>query len=129
MTQPAPGWYPDPSDPAKNIYWDGTAWAAPASASSPGTSRQKAVAIGVCVLVGIGFLMSMQSVSLLTGTGAIWTGVGVVGAGVAVAFFFGAAKWVRVVAAIVLTLTLVNAVYIENEMSNKRDELSHIFDD
>jgi hypothetical protein len=22
----APGWYPDPSDPAKQIYWDGTAW-------------------------------------------------------------------------------------------------------
>jgi hypothetical protein len=132
MTQPAPGWYPDPSDPAKKIYWDGTAWSAPVvttSASSPGLSRQRAVAIGVCVLVGIGLVMSMQSVSLLTGSGPIWTGVGVVGAGVAVAFLFGAAKWVRVVAAIILALALVNALYIENQMSNKRDELSHIFDD
>jgi hypothetical protein len=73
--------------------------------------------------------MSSQSVSLLTGSGPIWTGVGVVGAGVAVGFFLGAAKWVRVVAAIVLTLTLVNAVYIENQMSDKRDELSRIFHD
>jgi Protein of unknown function (DUF2510) len=129
MTQPAPGWYPDPSDSAKRIYWDGTAWSGPVSTETSGPSRQTAIAVGVCVLAGIGLAMSSQSVSLLTGSGPIWTGVGVVGAGVAVGFFLGAAKWVRVVAAIVLTLTLVNAVYIENQMSDKRDELSRIFHD
>ena len=27
MTQPlAPGWYPDPEDPSRNLYWDGRTW-------------------------------------------------------------------------------------------------------
>jgi len=26
---PAPGWYPDPSDAGKRIYWDGSAWSGP----------------------------------------------------------------------------------------------------
>ncbi|WP_254849349.1 hypothetical protein [Mycobacterium sp. GA-1841] len=49
-------------------------------------------------------------------------------AGTAVAFFLGAAKWVRIVAAVLLALALVNAIYIENEMSNKRNEISQMFD-
>ena len=72
--------------------------------------------------------MSMQSVSLLTGSGQVWTGVAVVAAGTAVAFFLRAATWVRVVAALVLALSLANAFYIEHELSNKRDELTHVFD-
>lgn len=86
------------------------------------------MALGVCVLVVIGLVMSMQSVSLLTGSGQVWTGVGVVAAGTAVAFFLRAATWVRIVAALLLTVSLANAFYIENQMSNKRDELTHLFD-
>lgn len=135
MTQPspAPGWYPDPSNPAKQIYWDGNAWSAPRPLAAPVTNessagRRTAIAIGVCVLVGIGLVMSMQSASLLTGTGPIWTGVGFVGAGTAVAFFLGAAKWVRVLAAVPLALSLFNGLYMEKQMSDKRDELSRVFD-
>lgn len=73
-------------------------------------------------------MMSMQSVSLLTGTGPIWTGVGFVGAGTAVAFFLGAPKWVRVLAAVLLALSLFNGFYMEKQISDKRDELSRIFD-
>lgn len=133
----APGWYPDPSDPAKQIDWDGTSWvvfgsepssAASADADKVNSGKQAAVAAGVCVLVVIGLVMSMQSVSLLTGSGPVWTGVAVVAAGTAVAFFLGAAKWVRVVAAVLLALALLHAVYIENEMSNKRNEISRMFD-
>jgi hypothetical protein len=47
-------------------------------------SKKTAVAIGVCVLVVIGLVMSMQSVSLITGSGPVWTGVAVVAAGTAV---------------------------------------------
>ncbi len=91
-------------------------------------SKKTAVAIGVCVLVGIGLVMSMQSVSLLTGSGQIWTGVAVVAAGTAAAFLMRAGKWVRVVATVVLVLSLANALYIEHELSKKRDELTHMFD-
>lgn len=44
MTQPMPGWYPDPSDPAKQIYWDGKAWTqpyAPISAPLPEAPKPK----------------------------------------------------------------------------------------
>ncbi len=126
---PAPGWYPDPSDPGKRIYWDGTAWStpAPSEADKSNGGKKAAVGIGVCVLVVIGLVMSMQSVSLLTGSGPVWTGVAVVAAGTAVAFFLRAAKWVRVVAALILALSLVNALYIENQLSHKRDEITHMF--
>ena len=40
----------------------------------------------------------------------------------------GAAQWVRILAAVLLALSLANAFYIENEMSNKRDEITQIFD-
>lgn len=126
---PQPGWYPDPLNPGKQIYWDGTRWGPPVGvpSSDSGKGKTTAVAIGVCVLVGIGLMMSMQSVSLMTGSGPIWTGVGVVAAGTAIAFFMGAPKWVRVIAALVLALALVNAFYMENQLSEKRQELSHLF--
>jgi len=71
--------------------------------------------------------MSMQSVSLITGSGPVWTGVAVVAAGTALAFFLRAATWVRIVAALVLALALANALYIENQLSHKRDEITHMF--
>lgn len=80
------------------------------------------------MLVVIGLVMSMQSVSVMTGSGPVWTGVAVVAAGTAVAFFLRAAKAVRVVAAVVLVLSVANALYIENELNHKRDEITHMFD-
>ena len=97
-------------------------------ADKSNNSKKTAVAIGVCVLVVIGLVMSMQSVSLITGSGPVWTGVAVVAAGTAVAFFLRASTWVRVVAALVLALSLANALYIENQLSHKRDEITHVFD-
>lgn len=148
MTQQSqpPGWYPDPSNPQKQIYWNGNSWGGPsgpppAPASIPGSgapagplatneskSKQTAVAIGVCVLALIGLVMSMQSVSLLTGTGSLWTGVGFAAAGTAAAFFLGAAKWVRIAAAVCLAFAVFNAFYMEHQLSEKRNELSQIFD-
>lgn len=124
---PAPGWYPDPSDPARNIYWNGTAWSRPVGTENSSNVKRSAVAVGVCVLVVIGLMMSMQSVSLITGSGPVWMGVAVVAAGTAVAFFMRAAKWVRVIAVLVLALAVANGLYIENQLSQKRDEISHMF--
>ena len=44
-------------------------------------TRQTGVAVGVCVLAGIGFIMSIQPVSLLTGTGTVWIGIAIIGIG------------------------------------------------
>jgi Protein of unknown function (DUF2510) len=139
MTQPspAPGWYPNPSDSESQIYWDGTVWSAPVSSPGAGPaepdksniSKKAAVAVGVFVLVGIGLVMSMQSVSLLTGSGPVWTGVAVVAGGTAVAFFLRAGGWVRVIAAVLLALSLANAFYMEKQLSDRRNELTHMFDD
>jgi len=132
MSQPAPGWYPDPSDPSRNIYWDGTAWSQPAvdqpqtNKSSP--NKKTAVSIGVLILSAIGLFMTMQSVSLFSGTGSIWTGVAVIAAGAAMSYFLGAAKWARVIALVCLVFGLLNAFYIEKQMSDKRNEISQIFD-
>ncbi|ORB14303.1 DUF2510 domain-containing protein [Mycobacterium noviomagense] len=138
---PSPGWYPDPSDPGRQIYWNGTAWSGPPQpasapnlplAASPANgssgSGKTAVSIGVGVLAVVGLFMSMQSVSLMTGSGPVWTGVAVVGGAVALAFFLRAAKAARVVACILLAISLANAFYIENELSKKRDEITHTFD-
>ncbi len=126
-----PGWYPDPSNPQKKIYWDGSAWngpPAPALADKSGPGKQKAVGIGVAILTVIGLFMTMQSVSLMSGSGPLWTGVGFVAAGTAVAFFMGASKTMRVIAAICLAIALINVFYMENQLNQKRNELSEIFD-
>ena len=127
---PAPGWYPDPWDPGKRIYWDGSAWSTPApnAADNSNSGKKAAVAVGVCVLVAIGLVMSMQSVSLITGSGQVWTGVAVVAAGTALAFFLRAATWVRVVAALLLAVSLANGLYVEKQLSDKRRELTHMLD-
>ncbi|MFG1931743.1 DUF2510 domain-containing protein [Mycobacterium sp. NPDC048908] len=126
---PQPGWYPDPLNPGKRIYWDGATWGEPVGVPDDySKSKKTAVAIGVCVLAVVGLLMSMQSVSLMTGSGPVWTGVAVVGVATAIAYFMGAAKWVRVIACVILALSVLNGFYIENKMSEQRDELTHIFD-
>jgi hypothetical protein len=128
---PAPGWYPDPSGSSGQIYWDGTAWsvpAEPAGSAKSGDTKNTAVAVAVYVLVGIGFVMSIQPVSLVTGPGLMWTGVAVMAGGIAVAWFMRAANWVRVIAVALLAFSLVNACYIEKQLSDKRTELTHIFD-
>jgi hypothetical protein len=76
----------------------------------------------------IGLIMSMQSVSVMTGSGPVWTGVAVVGGAVALAFFLRAANPARAVACVLLAIAVANAFYIENELSKKRDEITHTFE-
>lgn len=135
---PPPGWYPDPDGGRGKLYWDGEYWVEPdhpaeagattTPADTGGISKKTAASIGVCVLAVIGFFMSMQSVSLLTGSGPVWTGVAVTGVATALSFFLSVHKWGRIVACIALAAVLANAFYIENELINKRNEISRTFD-
>jgi len=96
----------------------------PPSPPPPQNDRSTAVAIGVCVLAAIGTIMSMQSTSLMNGTGSIWLGVLLVGASVAVAFILRGTTWVKVVASILLGLSLVSALYMEHQVNEKRNEIT-----
>ena len=125
---PAAGWYPDPTGAPGQRYFDGIDWADVSTppTSADGLSRKAAVAIGVCVLSGIGLVMSMQSTNLFAGTGTIWTGVGLTAAGAAAAFFLRADSWVRALAAILLVGAVFNAAYMEKQLADKRNEIARI---
>lgn len=46
----APGWYPDPSGSGRQMYWDGSAWAAPQAATA---TKQKSSGKTALVVVGV----------------------------------------------------------------------------
>jgi hypothetical protein len=87
-------------------------------------SKHAGIAVGVCVLAGVGFVMSIQPVSLMTGTGTVWMGVVVIGVAVALAFILGAWNWVRVVSIVVLALAVFNGFMVEQEASKRRAEIT-----
>lgn len=99
----------------------------PAPAPPPDGGRKGAVAGGVLVLAVVGLIMSMQPVTMLTGSTMVWVGVAVAAAGTALAFFLRAQTWVRVVAALLLVVSVGNALTIEHELSKKRGEFTNSF--
>lgn len=124
MSTPTPGPYPDPNYPPRAVPFETTL----DPKAHTRDQKSTAISIGVLILAGIGLIMSMQSVSLFSGTGTLWTGVGLAAAGTAAAFFLGAAKWARVIAALCLVVALAATVFMEQQMNEKREEISAIFD-
>lgn len=132
----APGWYADPAMADTQRYWDGAVWTEhvapmtgqPASASTSSSNSQVYMLL---VLTGtaIGTIMAMQSASLLTGTGSNWTGVAIVVAAAILARFVrnSIPAWVRIVAILAALASLANVIYLENELDNKREEISNMF--
>ncbi len=59
MTQPPPGWYPDPSGAPTNRYWDGSKWAPP---------PRRRVWPWVLLVVAVVFLGGCGAFALLVGT-------------------------------------------------------------
>lgn len=101
--------------------------APPPGSDRSSDSRKTFAGIGVAVLAVIGLFMSMPSVSLMTGTGPVWTGVAVVGGATALGFFLRAAPIARGFAVLLLLVSVANAFYIENQLSQTRDEISRMF--
>ena len=89
--------------------------------------KKTAIGLGVIVLGIVGLVMSMQSTSLMNGTGSIWLGVVIAAVALAASFFLGGATWVKVVASILLAIALFSALYMEHQMTEKRTEISHLF--
>jgi hypothetical protein len=134
--QPAKaGWYPDPSGTPRQRFFNGMQWTdvyddfggAPANdAKDPAASKQTAISLGVIVLGIVGLVMSMQSTSLMNGTGTIWLGVAIAAVALAASFFLSGATWVKVVASILLAIALFSALYMEHQMTEKRTEISQM---
>jgi hypothetical protein len=77
------GWYQDPqSPPGVMRYWDGNQWTPhlQGGMSSPGQDRQTRALIGfgLFALAAVGAAIALfTNVSLLTGTGTVWTGTAI----------------------------------------------------
>ncbi|MCV7382486.1 DUF4352 domain-containing protein [Mycolicibacter longobardus] len=59
MTQPSAGWFPDPSDPSRQRYFDGTTWTedyAPLGAPAPGIGQaaKPGMSNGAKIALGVG---------------------------------------------------------------------------
>lgn len=127
------GWYRDPSMANTRRYWDGVRWTdnvAPADSSPPGATEQPQW-VSALILAGavIGLIMSLQSTTVLQGSGTIWTGFAIAGgASVAANWILknGLPPWVRAVAVICAVLAFINAIAVENELDERRQEINDI---
>lgn len=91
--------------------------------------RSRWVSAGLMAGSVLGLFMAFQSASLLTGTGSLWVGVGIAGAAaIAACILWRLLRiWVPIVALIAVGLALLNVVYVEVQMQEKRQEISEIF--
>lgn len=132
----APGWYRHPSMADTQRYWDGQGWTdhiAPIGASPerPGAPTQPNQLVTVSLLAAsvIGVIMAMQSASLLTGTGTQWTGAAIaIAAGIASYVLRRSVPgWLRAICVVAAIFALINVVYLEQQLEERRDDLSEIF--
>lgn len=125
---PAPGWYPDPLNPGKRIYWDGSTWGELVGmADKLTTTKNGGRHWRLCSRAsrsGDVYAIGEPSVWLSSRVDRCRGGCSRDSCGV----FHGAATWVRAVAALLLAVALLNAFYIESQLSEKRDELTRVFD-
>ena len=136
---PAPeGWYPV-ADGASERYWDGAAWTNATRAARPGLpsssssslALDKRVVAWIVLAAGLlgGALACFTQVSLLSGTGTVWVGVVIAMLALVVCAVARLGRVFLIVLAIVVALALSAAIYDEVQLSHKRHELSHLFND
>ncbi len=68
---PQPGWYPDPSDPSRQRYFDGNAWTenyAPLGAPTPLSTMPTGLKIGLGVGAALLVLIALASVLVVVNT-------------------------------------------------------------
>ena len=74
----------------------------------------------------MGTLLQLQSVSLLTGDGIYWTGAALAIVGTALSFASGR-MWIKVVCIVLAVLCVMNVIYAEKQLSDKRHEIQQDF--
>jgi len=128
------GWYADSNMANTQRYWDGKSWtddvaplgASQQPASSKPEQQSQLVTVGILAASIVGVIMAMQSASLLTGTGTQWTGTAIAGAAACATFVLRKSipTWLRIVAVIATLLAIANVIYLENQLDEKRQELT-----
>ena len=131
-TKPPAGWYPDPKMAQTQRYWDGEKWGdnvapMPNTSAASSSSGSSPLLIGL-VLAGsaIGVVMAMQSASLLTGTGTLWTGVAIAGGAGILGWVVKVPIGVRILAGIAVVLAFANASSVESQLDKNRQEINHL---
>lgn len=101
----------------------------PQETPSPPDPRLRTIGILVAsTLSVIGLVMQFQSVNLLTGAGVLWIGAALAAGGFVAAFVMKVPVWMKVVTALVLVACVVNVVYVEHQLNQKRQEIQQIID-
>lgn len=131
MSNVAPGWYPDPTAAGTQRYWDGQRWTdniAPLNSERPvnGSTAQIVTALALAASV-LGLILSQQSVSLMTGSGIVWTGAAIAAAAAVVSWVVKTVPtWARVICTIIAIVAIISGFYVEQQLNEKRDEISDI---
>ncbi|MBU2693524.1 DUF2510 domain-containing protein [Pimelobacter sp. 30-1] len=129
-----PGWYPDPKMAGTQRYWDGEVWTdnvapfapLPAQALNAASTNQLVTGLVVAASVG-GGILSQQSVSVMSGSGIVWTGVAIC---VAASFVTWVVKtipgWARVICVLVAIGAIITGFSVEQQLDERRQEIGNI---
>jgi multidrug transporter EmrE-like cation transporter len=125
-----PGWYPDPWEKARLRWWDGWRWT-PATHGMNARDRQLAtsISIGGAALAVIGAALPLfTNVSLLTGTGTVWTGAAMtLLVAVGVTLFRQVSSGIKILRIVLAVAAVASGIYDEVQLQHNRDEISRIF--
>jgi hypothetical protein len=118
-------------------YWDGQGWtnhiapmtAQPQSATQgPSKPQPQSQLVIVALLAAsiIGAIMALQGASLWTGTGSQCTGAAIsLAAGIAAYVLRKSIPgWLRGVCVVAAVIALVNVIYLEQQLEDKRQDMS-----
>lgn len=128
------GWYPHPSMADTQRYWDGQKWTdhiAPTSRASvpdqTDSPSQVAAALAVAVAV-VGLILSQQSVSVMSGSGIVWTGAALCVGAAIMTRLVKVPTWARVVCVVAAIIAVLSAFYVEQELDDRRQEINDILE-
>jgi multidrug transporter EmrE-like cation transporter len=125
-----PGWYSDPWEKARVRWWDGWRWT-PATQGMNARDRQLATSISIggaaLAVTGAGLAL-FTDVSLLTGTGTVWTGVAMTLLATVGVMLFRQVSWgIKILCIVLAVAAVASGIYDEVQLQHRRDEISRIF--
>ncbi|TQK73350.1 DUF2510 domain-containing protein [Nocardioides sp. SLBN-35] len=127
------GWYPDPKIAGTLRFWDGSRWTDNVAPMQPppgssGVSPQLLAGLVVAAAV-VGLILSQQSVSVMSGSGIVWTGAAICAGASIVSWVVKATPtWARAICVIAVFLAVGSAIAVENQLNDRREEISNMFD-
>lgn len=138
--KPPAGWYIHPTMADTRRYWDGQRWTAdiaPLYPQEQESDQQRpqprgkptSQTLGGLLVAGsiIGLVMSLQSASLLTGTGLLWTGVAItLGMAVAAWVIDDVSSWIWAACVLMALIAFANVQSVESQLDDTREEINEI---